>query len=126
LIRHCLKDLALIGAIMCGILVTWTTAAIGYQMFRPGICHGRSWSLARGRIKEIATGIAIYQLDNGRSSCPSGDDLTREKYVARGGLKDPWGTFIAFHCMPGGDIVVRSAGPDRLFHTNDDIMNGAR
>ena len=48
MIRHCLKDLALIGAIMCGIM-----------------------------------------------------------------------------CMQGGDIVVRSAGPDRLFHTDDDITNGA-
>jgi hypothetical protein len=124
LIRRCLGDTALTCVIMCGILVTWAAAAFGYQMFRPGICHGHSWSLARGRIKEIATGIAIYQLDNGRS-CPSWEDLSGQKYVARGVAKDPWGTIIAFHCMPSGDIAVRSAGPDRLFHTDDDVTNGA-
>ena len=125
MIRHSLRDMALIAAIMCGILVTWATAGFGYTMLNPGLCSGRSWSLARGRIKEVATGIALYQVDN-RRSCPTRDNLIDQKYVARGGLVDPWGTSITFHCMPNGDVVVRSAGADRLFHTDDDITNGAR
>jgi len=125
LIRQCLRDMALIGAIMCGILVTWTTAALGYQLFRPGICHGRSWSLARSRLMEIATGIATYKIDNGRAACPTWDDLIGRSYVARGVVTDPWGTSNTFHCAANGDVVIRSAGPDRLFHTDDDISNGA-
>jgi len=125
LIRHCLKDMALIGAIMCGILVTWAAAAFGYQVFRPGICSGRSSSLTRARLKEIATGIATYQLDNGRAPCPSWDDLIGYKYVARGVRQDPWGTSITFHCLPSGDVVVRSAGRDHQLYTDDDITNGA-
>ena len=126
MIRHWLRDMALIGAIMCGILVTWAAAGFGYQTFRPGTCSGRSWSVNRDRVGEIASGIATYQIDNDRSPCPTRDDLIEQKYVARGALVDPWGTSITFHCMPNGDVIVRSAGADRLFHTDDDVTNGGR
>ena len=39
---------------------------------------------------------------------------------------DPWGTSIVYSCStedPDGDVTVRSAGPDRIFNTADDITN---
>ena len=93
-------------------------------MFHPGLHSGRSWSWVGGRVREVASGIATLP-DRQCHSCPTRDNLIGQKYVARGGLVDPWGTSITFHCMPSGDVVVRSAGPDRLFHTDDDITNGA-
>jgi hypothetical protein len=35
---------------------------------------------------------------------------------------DPWGTSIPFSCS-GDAIIVKSAGPDRLFGTFDDVAN---
>jgi len=39
---------------------------------------------------------------------------------------DPWGTNIVYSCSTEGpetDLEVRSAGPDRLFNTADDITS---
>jgi hypothetical protein len=39
--------------------------------------------------------------------------------------EDPWGTTLSVQYAQGGlmeTLTVRSAGPDRVFHTQDDIM----
>jgi hypothetical protein len=126
LIRYFFRRVALVAALVLGVLVTWAVAAIGFSAIYPGLHCGGPGRSSRGRVREIASGIATYQLDNGHSPCPTRDDLIGQKYVARGALVDSWGTSITFHCMPDGDVVVRSAGADRLFHTDDDITNGLR
>jgi len=123
LIRQFFSDMPLIAAIMCGILVTWAVAGFGYSMFHPPRC-GSSLKVARLRVAETASGITLYQLDNGRSTCPTGDQVVEQHYVARGALTDPWGTSMTVHCSCAGYlVVVRSAGPDRQFNTADDITN---
>ena len=39
-----------------------------------------------------------------------------------GELIDPWGTPYFFHQISGSDTEVRSAGPDRVMYTADDIV----
>jgi hypothetical protein len=39
-----------------------------------------------------------------------------------GELVDPWGTPYFFHQLSGSDTEVRSAGPDRVMYTSDDIV----
>lgn len=39
-----------------------------------------------------------------------------------GELVDPWGTPYFFHQLSGSDTEVRSAGPDRVMYTADDIV----
>ncbi|HXC98287.1 MAG TPA: hypothetical protein VN048_03020 [Verrucomicrobiae bacterium] len=41
---------------------------------------------------------------------------------ADGELVDPWGTPYFFHQISGDDTEVRSAGPDRVMYTSDDIV----
>ena len=43
---------------------------------------------------------------------------------ARGELVDAWGTPFFFHLLSHNSIEVRSAGPDRLLYTADDIVAG--
>jgi hypothetical protein len=39
-----------------------------------------------------------------------------------GELVDPWGTPYFFHQLSGTDTEVRSAGPDRILWTSDDLV----
>jgi hypothetical protein len=41
---------------------------------------------------------------------------------ANGELVDPWGTPYFFHQISGSDTEVRSAGPDKIMWTADDIV----
>jgi hypothetical protein len=67
--------------------------------------------------------IEWFVIDHGR--CPAGhQELVAERYLDALDLHDPWGTSIALGCgAPEGDTIVtaRSAGPDRMFGTPDDI-----
>ena len=107
------------GAVVCGVAVTWAAAGFGYLLLYPPGCVIRARpGLLRAR--ETRQGISMFLIDHNR--CPTRDDLAG-KYVSPRSLVDPWGTSITFHC-DGDDIVVRSAGPDRVFHTADDITEG--
>jgi hypothetical protein len=43
-----------------------------------------------------------------------------------GELVDPWGTPYFFHQISGSDTEVRSAGPDKIMYTSDDIVKQAQ
>ena len=107
------------GAVVCGIAVTWAAAGFGYLMLYPPGCVLRA-KPGVVRVAQTRQGISTFLIDNNR--CPTRDDLAGQ-YVSPGSLVDPWGTSITFHCA-GDDIVVRSAGPDRVFHTADDVTEG--
>ena len=44
---------------------------------------------------------------------------------ARGRLVDRWGVPLFFHALGGGRYELRSAGPDRILWTADDIHRNA-
>jgi hypothetical protein len=41
---------------------------------------------------------------------------------ANGELVDPWGTPYFFHQVSGQEMEIRSAGPDRVMYTADDLV----
>jgi hypothetical protein len=43
-----------------------------------------------------------------------------------GELVDPWGTPYFFHQISGSDTEIRSAGPDKIMYTADDIVKHAQ
>ena len=119
------RRVAIVAAILVGTAVTSVTARFGYagglfQALQPG-CRPHPLKAARIRVLEVVQGIHTFLIDN--DVCPTRDQLIEQKYVARGVLTDPWGTSLTFHCTPDGDAIVLSAGPDRLFHTADDITD---
>ena len=80
--------------------------------------------VARLKIAEVRYAFTQYQI--AEAACPpTRDDLIDGKYISARQLVDPWGTSIAYWCR-GEDVEIRSAGPDKLFNTADDISNEPR
>ena len=75
-------------------------------------------------VADVRSSITQYQIDE-RQCPPSRDVLISDKYVNARQLVDPWGTSIAYWCHDE-DVEIRSAGPDKLFNTADDLTNEAR
>ena len=46
-----------------------------------------------------------------------------DHFNTKGELVDPWGTAIQLAVLSNGTVLARSAGPDRVFGTADDIGN---
>jgi hypothetical protein len=117
----------MVGALLCGVAVTWAAAGFGLRLVYYGPHCGGGVKVSRDRVRDIAFAATLHYVDNDLR-CPDRDDLVGGELVSRKDLVDAWGTSITFRCIPdgGGVVVVRSAGPDHLFHTDDDITNGDR
>jgi hypothetical protein len=83
-------------------------------------CPSSPTRSAKLRILDLHAGLSHHHIDKNR--CPTPGDLIREKYTHPHNLVDPWGTSIAYWCLPG-DFEIRSAGPDKFFDTDDDVTN---
>ena len=121
--RSLVKKVGLFYAVLCGIALTWAAAAFGLALLGPGSCHVRIPHLKTARYLAAETASAVQLFRIVENHCPTRDALVSRNYVDARELIDPWGTSITFHCTPGGNVIVRSAGPDRLFDTPDDITN---
>jgi competence protein ComGC len=86
-----------------------------------GGCHGGAKG-AESDMIAIVQEAEMYRLEHGHFP----DSLVR--LVENGALRkypvDPWGTdYQAFARPDGNTFVVRSAGPDRVHGTSDDVFN---
>lgn len=61
-------------------------------------------------------------LTSGLHSMPGVFPQTHPRRNAGGEITDGWGTPYFFHHISSQQIEVRSAGPDRIFYTPDDII----
>lgn len=69
----------------------------------------------------IRSAAESYSLENGARDCPTVDELVEAHELRRGSRTlDPWGTAFKIECA-GGEITVKSAGPDHQFGGDDDI-----
>jgi hypothetical protein len=113
-----------LGAILCGIALTWAAAAVGLFFLTSRGCVGFVESkdhIAFRRVADIERALADYSLEHHR--CPTKrDDLIDGGYIDAPSLVDPWGTSIASWCSHDAADVI-SAGPDRTFGTADDITS---
>lgn len=65
--------------------------------------------------------IQQWQKDNMETSCPTVEQLVKEKFIDTGtNTTDPWNQPYSLSC-PDGEVVVVSAGPDKKKGTADDI-----
>ena len=49
-------------------------------------------------------------------------DAEAGRISAKGEWVDPWGTPWFFHQLSARDMEIRSAGPDRILWTDDDLV----
>jgi hypothetical protein len=114
------------GLLFCGVALTWTCAAFGLLLgdMGNGTLSVPGFREARVRLGEVRQAVTTYQIEHNR--CPTtGDDLVEGGYMDARRLVDPWRKWIVFSCSEE-DTTVRSAGPDRVFATADDIRDPPR
>jgi hypothetical protein len=119
-----MKPVRLLGwfcAIVCGIALTWSCAAVGYaRVWLTGCRYPSKVNAAKRGVRAVEQAISQYRIDENR--CPTTADLVEGKYLHARDLVDPWGTVIVYRCS-GDDPTVMSAGRDREFGSFDDIKN---
>jgi general secretion pathway protein G len=71
-------------------------------------------------VHNVRSAVFAYQLA-GLDGCPTVDQLRAERMLDRqASATDSWNHAFAIECAEG-DVVVRSAGPDGVLGTDDDI-----
>jgi hypothetical protein len=110
--RGAARFLGLLG----GVALTWACAAFGVMALAR--CPSSPTKTAKLRILDVQSGITQHLIVENR--CPTPGDLIGGKYIHPRSLVDPWGTSIAYWCH-GEAVDIRSAGPDSVFNTADDI-----
>lgn len=70
-----------------------------------------------GNNAEITKALLGDNLKQAKMDVPAGSKVSPD-----GELLDPWGTPYFFHQMGGDKMEVRSAGPDRVMWTKDDVQ----
>jgi hypothetical protein len=123
------RRVLIVVGFLVGLAVTWFCAYLGWFLAFGRGCHG----LPRGqtteiRVREVAGYVTDFARDEGR--CPANiDELVEQRYVKRG-LTDAWGNNFFVGCWGQRQgappmVVVRSAGPDHVFFTADDIESSS-
>lgn len=75
---------------------------------------------AAADLGNIRSTIKIWQGAVGQRVCPSKAELEKHAYASTNDWKDPWGGQYEYACS-GDVVIVRSAGPDRVYGTADDV-----
>lgn len=93
--------------------------------------HGSLWQthcrrppIDETRMRVLTAQNAIVQFQIEAARCPTGEHELVEGRFLSGAQKDSWGTGFEYRCRYVGghlNLQVTSAGPDRTFHTADDI-----
>lgn len=84
----------------------------------------RSRPTALGELWHIHLGVQSFAADHGR--LPRAieelhDESAPARYVGGRGLRDSWGRAIRYRLIPG-EYELRSAGPDGVFESGDDLV----
>jgi competence protein ComGC len=110
---------------LCGLVVAVLSVLVLGVLGLNGMSHGGCHGGAKGAQSDmiaIVQEAEMYRLEHGHFP----DSLVR--LVENGDLRkypvDPWGTdYQAFARPDGNTFFVRSAGPDRVHGTSDDVFN---
>jgi hypothetical protein len=82
-----------------------------------------AWRRVDGRYPAAEDNAAlIRQLTSTRGNRPPLLNPQHPRINAEGALTDGWGTPYFFHHISANYMEVRSAGPDRLLYTADDLV----
>ncbi len=77
----------------------------------------------RSSAQHIRRAIFMWRMSTGSTTCPELDQLISEKVIDQGRNLDAWQNEFAISCDQF-DIIVKSAGPDKIWSTSDDIVVG--
>jgi hypothetical protein len=99
-----------------GLVASWVYLTAGLHN-----CHSPI-TRARQDEQEIESYVSLYRIERPDAPCPSVKDLVREHVLhSSAPLFDPWNEPYRIECFGEADAEVRSAGPDRVFATSDDV-----
>ena len=85
------------------------------------ICRHPAHSPMHSDATSLAMAAMLYLRENGSGSCPTAEELKRERFLDRAkNTDDIWGTSFRIECDANQAAVV-SAGPDLAFDTEDDF-----
>jgi general secretion pathway protein G len=117
--------MTLIEIMLVVVIMSMLAAGVGIAVIKAK--ERADLNLARSAVSSLAGVAEAFQMTNGSSAdCPTLGDLQASKLLRRGtNTDDPWGTPYEILC-DGGEVDVRSAGPDRERGTADDIGLGQR
>jgi len=108
--------LAVAAIVLLGIAL-----AAAYVGYRGHYCTAPQ-SIPQTSARVIRTAIQQWQAMNNSSGCPTIEQLVADKQLdTEWPTRDPWAQPYRLQCT-AGEVTVSSAGPDRRFGTNDDII----
>ncbi len=105
------------------------------RLLSAGMLHRLDRSFTYGSVAKVAAQRRLMEISGvlaGRSDVRRLDDLVREDVITRDKLRDPWGGEFTLRASdsprfaPSGVAAgyeLCSAGPDRRFGTDDDVVN---
>lgn len=73
-------------------------------------------------VKRAGEAVSAYYFDFGAYP-DSAASLSQLDYISEDGMSDPWGGKLVIDKDADGNVVVISAGPDRVLNTGDDIFS---
>ncbi len=110
--------------IMVVVVILGLLAGVGVVAVRKYLKDAQH-DLAATRCAEIEKAIEAEEIRRPFDSAETVlDTLVEAKVVKREDMKDPWGTELTVRRNDDNEYIVISAGPDKIFDTEDDI--GAR
>ena len=96
------------------------TVAVSFWSLPP-ICHHPVGDPTRLNAASLKSATMLYLRDMGAESCPTAEDLKRERFLhPAANTDDVWGTPFRIECK-NHEAVVVSAGPDLAFDAEDDF-----
>lgn len=81
-----------------------------------------STDVAKKDLVLIDQATQLYRVQY-RGACPADVAALAHATKAKVATRDPWGTDYALSCPTETTVLVRSAGPDTKFGTDDDLDN---
>ena len=108
----------MVVVIIIGILASLAVVKVSDHLNKSKI------AATEANIKTIRLGMASYEMDQGQNPKQISDLVTGEKhYLDQETVPvDGWGSEFKYF-MRGDLVKIQSAGPDKTFDTDDDIVN---
>ena len=108
-------------------LTAGSTALIAFSLFPStsptiGDWDRGDFETTRRRARHVLSATEMYQHEVG--GCPTVADLVGERLLRAGSATDTYGVEFLIECSDRS-VSVTSAGPDRVHHTEDDVVSGS-
>ncbi|MCA9643046.1 MAG: type II secretion system protein [Myxococcales bacterium] len=113
------RGLTLFEVLITVVIVAMLSAAVAVGVSHYMDSSNKNLTETNGRtLMQMAEG---YRVTENSDTCPTVDEMQEQRVISRGSkTTDAWGKPFRIHCE-GDEVVVISAGKDKVFGTDDDI-----